>query len=373
MYSIAATASIFISFFITAYLFSKKNYLPHIDTSSIQKRYFFIDGLRGLAAVCVVVGHSWRIGAKWIDLSSYPIISGGLIAAIGVQIFFCITGFLFIDQVIKRQATFNWMSFFKSRIKRLVPLFIVSTTICVFIIYCENIYSIMDITKRDIVNTIKLYTFGFFGGGVVTINGVDSSLLTIMHWTLPFEWKFYFSIPFLCLACILIKNKSFITIFIFFCIITYIFNGFYFGKWFLTGCFSAIIFNATKTPEKKYRAFISIVGVMSLVPLFIVKENAYGMLNFICVSVFFLSVIISKPTLLKEKTLIYIGESSYSIYLNHTIIMFVVPLILFLINGVIVVDNAPVALLILALTSLIISSVSFLSFKNIEEPFLRKK
>ena len=77
--------------------------------------------------------------------------------------------------------------------------------------------------------------------------------------------------------------------------------------------------------------------------------------------------------LLKEKTLIYIGESSYSIYLNHTIIMFVVPLILFLINGVIVVDNAPVALLILALTSLIISSVSFLSFKNIEEPFLRKK
>ncbi|HGJ5877936.1 MAG TPA: hypothetical protein ACHBZ9_02315 [Arsenophonus nasoniae] len=82
IYSITATSVIFISFFVTAYFFQKMNFLPQITTSSIGKRYYFIDGLRGIAAISVVVGHSWRLGVKGFNLNDYSINSASLIAAL---------------------------------------------------------------------------------------------------------------------------------------------------------------------------------------------------------------------------------------------------------------------------------------------------
>lgn len=373
MYSFIASLSIFFTFFIVAFFYQKRNYLPHIDASSIEKRYYFIDGIRGIAAVCVVIGHSWRVGARWIDISDYTIEMGGFIAAIGVQVFFCITGFLFIDQVIKRNAIFNWKKYFLARIKRLFPLFIVTTTICVLIIYAESYKNIINISYQDIKNTIKLYTFGFFGGGVVSINGVDSSLLTIMHWTLPFEWRFYFSLPVLCVACRLLKTKSPVMLFLMFAVITYFFNGMYFGKWFLTGCISALIFNKMNLFCKTYRIIAFSVGCSLMMSLFFINAEPYGYVNFIFVSIFFISIVISRPEILKIKTLIYIGESSYSIYLFHTIVMFTIPWLIFSFFGKMKIDNSIIALSFLSLISMIICSLSLFTFKNIEHPFLKKK
>lgn len=78
------------------------NFFPQITKNSIEKRYYFIDGLRGIAAICVFVGHSWRLGVKGFNLNDYSINSASFIAALGVQVFFCITGFLFFDQIIKK-------------------------------------------------------------------------------------------------------------------------------------------------------------------------------------------------------------------------------------------------------------------------------
>lgn len=373
MYSFIASLSIFFAFFIVAFFYQRRNYLPHISASSIEKRYYFIDGIRGVAAVCVVIGHSWRIGARWIDISDYTIEMGGFIAAIGVQVFFCITGFLFIDQVIKRNAIFDWKKYFLARIKRLFPLFIVTTTVCVLIIYSESYNEISNISYQDIKNTIKLYTFGFFGGGVVTINGIDSSLLTIMHWTLPFEWRFYISVPILCIICSLLKTKSPVMLFLALALITYFINGLYFGKWFLTGCISAIIFNKMNLFCKAYRVIISTTGICFVISLFFIKAEPYGYVNFIFVSIFFVSIIISRPEILKARTLIYIGEASYGIYLLHTIVMFTVPLAIYLLFGEIKIKSFIAALSLLSLISVIICALSLFSFKHIEYPFLKKK
>lgn len=364
--------SIFMTFLIIAFIFQKINYLPYIDESSIAKRYYFIDGIRGLAAICVVVGHSWRIGAKWINTSGYSIDMAGFVGAVGVQVFFCITGFLFIDQVIKRKAVFEWKRYFLARIKRLFPMFFVATTICILIIYSEALYNSASFTFQDIKNTIKLYTFGFYGNGEVSIGGVDSALLTVMHWTLPFEWKFYFSLPIICFICIIFRIKSSILFFLIVMLATYFANGLYLGKLFLTGCVAAIIFNKYTLDNKMLKTIIFIIGVSFFVSLFFINVNSHDYTNFTFVSIFFLSIILSKPKFLGSRALVYIGESSYSIYLIHTIIMFLLPFVIYLLFGRLEVKSTMEAVFLFSLVSAFICSISLFSFKNIEYPFIRK-
>ncbi|MGP5490482.1 acyltransferase family protein, partial [Pseudomonas helleri] len=91
--------------------------------------YKFINGLRGLAAVFVFINHApfilTSLGITNSTFSTWGWIYVNL-GSFGVQIFFCITGFLFFDKVIKT-PTMQWDNFFEGRVRRVAPLYYFSS------------------------------------------------------------------------------------------------------------------------------------------------------------------------------------------------------------------------------------------------------
>lgn len=192
-------------------LLHKANILPHL--SKINHRYDYIDGLRGLAAILVVCSHSWRfrdIGFINNEVTKADYFYIGNFGALGVQLFFCITGFLFFKKILKNGLTIDWKAFYLSRIKRLAPLYFVFC-ICVFVIGI-SVAGVSSVNSQAITSAAKLLTFGFMGT-TFSIGSYNSGYITPILWTLSYEWKFYIAIPMIA-AFISTKKSSLIFIII---------------------------------------------------------------------------------------------------------------------------------------------------------------
>ncbi|MBT0447464.1 acyltransferase [Morganella morganii subsp. morganii] len=370
MYSIIAMLAIFLSFFVISFACQKANLLPHITPESSEKRYLFIDGLRGIAAVSVVVGHIWRVGVKGVDLNGYYISEwADYVAAFGVQVFFCITGFLFFDQVIRRKATFDWEKFYIARIKRLAPLFFLTMTVCIFLIILSKFRELSAFTFGDMYSAMSLYLFGF--GGQVKILGQYSGLLTAVTWTLPFEWRFYLLLPIACVAIKTNKIKYLIAFVVSMAALSFIIDAMNIWPYFLIGATSAYAFNKIKINNKTAINIVSLIGVSFLLTSPFLIKSKYDLSSFVIMFFFFISIVLSKPKLLTTNTFVYIGEASYSIYLIHSIACIVISYIIYHIFGVIK-SNEILSIFIYSLSSMAICAISIFSFKTIEYPFIKK-
>ncbi|HGN0091191.1 TPA: acyltransferase family protein [Morganella morganii] len=370
MYSIIAMLAIFLSFFVISFACQKANLLPHITPESSEKRYLFIDGLRGIAAVSVVVGHIWRVGVKGVDLNGYYISEwADYVAAFGVQVFFCITGFLFFDQVIRRKATFDWEKFYIARIKRLAPLFFLTMTVCIFLIILSKFRELSSFTFGDMYSAMSLYLFGF--GGQVEILGQDSGLLTAVTWTLPFEWRFYLLLPIACIAIKTNKIKYLLTFVVSMAVLSFIIDAMNIWPYFLIGAASAYAFNKIKINNKALINLALLIGITSLLISPLLIKSKYDFSSFVVMFFFFISVVFSKPKLLTTNTFVYIGEASYSIYLIHSIICVIISYIIYHIFGLINMNEVS-SIIIYSISSMAICMASILSFKVIEYPFIKK-
>lgn len=369
-YELLGTFAIFFSAIFTCAIASKYDFLPHITTSSIGKRYFYLDGLRGLAAVCVINAHIWRITSNGILFTDFNTNTDyvGLMGAFGVQIFFCITGFLFFDQMINKKYDFDWRYFFLARIRRLAPLYFFMITVSIIIAAFLGDHSTPIISS--VYNIVKLVFFGFWGnGGGSPVFGYNIALLTASVWTLPYEWRFYLLLPIM--AMLMQRNKyiSFASA-IFIAILTYIVDGSAVWPFFIIGAVSAYI-NKLNLSSSYGAIFTALSGIASAL-YFYVDHSAYDYTSFIFIATAFICVIISKSRILSVKPLVYLGEISYSVYLNHLIVLILLSIIYpFLLSEGSVEPTTTV--LLYGVSSLSICATSLLTFKYIEHIFMKKQ
>ena len=87
-----------------------------------------IDGLRGWLALGVFFAHSvttygWYTTGQW-DGAAAPFY--GRVGQVGVALFFMITGYLFWGRVVRAQGKLDVPSFLLSRVRRIVPMYLVS-------------------------------------------------------------------------------------------------------------------------------------------------------------------------------------------------------------------------------------------------------
>jgi peptidoglycan/LPS O-acetylase OafA/YrhL len=142
-----------------------------------------IDGLRGFLAFGVFVHHAsiWFVFLKtgvWKEPDSR------LFAHLGqttVTLFFMITGYLFFGRLLaQKQTPIDWFRLYRSRVLRIVPLYLVVMLLAVVVIAVIRHTSWLPPTGEL---WAKKSLLGLFTAGVT--------------WTLAYEWKFYFALPLL--------------------------------------------------------------------------------------------------------------------------------------------------------------------------------
>lgn len=191
---------------VSGYVLSRTGLLSHLDEKPNSDRAVFLDGARGLAASVVICSHAWR--SEWFSLG-VPGVGDRYwfalnLGSAGVQVFFALTAFLFVGRVIDLRGGLDTYSFIKSRVRRVVPLYLVwaTFTLLVMLYFGKTI----PLTLGSIAESFKIYLFGFYGNNV-KIAGYDHPILTSVIWTLAYEIRFYCVIPLF--AAMYTKKRSF--------------------------------------------------------------------------------------------------------------------------------------------------------------------
>jgi peptidoglycan/LPS O-acetylase OafA/YrhL len=147
-----------------------------------------IDGLRALAVLLVVLFHA-----------GFPI-SGGFV---GVDIFFVISGYLITGILVREMSkqTFSYKDFYKRRIKRLIPAFLVVALGSILLAW----NFLLPEPFKDFVTSIRYAFFGisnfYFHELTADYFAADAGELPLLHtWSLGVEEQFYVVWPLLMLA-----------------------------------------------------------------------------------------------------------------------------------------------------------------------------
>jgi len=133
---------------------------------------YSVQYMRAIAALLVVVHHAAGKGAQY---SSAPF-EWFTIGESGVDLFFIISGYIMCHTVDSKDI--NFFSFIKARIKRIIPLYWVLTTMAlvIYLLYPEKVNSSGGGT--DIIHSYTLFP-------------IKENYLISNGWTLSYEFFFY--------------------------------------------------------------------------------------------------------------------------------------------------------------------------------------
>lgn len=293
-----------------------KSQLNIESTSNINT----LDGLRGILATAVFFHHAlityyYQITPTW---KLPPSLFYSQIGQIAVILFFMITGFLFWKKVLQN-PDLDIKKLIKSRIKRIVPLYIFSTLILFLIVGIISDFKLQVNYSELLVQLLKWLSFDFFGN--VDINNVkDTFVIESVYWTLRFEWLFYFLLPILAIS---LKKTKYLVGFIM--AILY-FKGPHFFLYFIYGMIAAEIVHN----KISYRFFTSlrfrIMSLIAFASIFLFMHSGYSKWPGIFSFIFFISIVHGNTIfgLLTSKAARTLGYMSYSIYLLHNIVIFII-------------------------------------------------
>lgn len=317
--------SLGMTFFLTKYSIGK------LIPLSMHGRFIEIDGLRGYLALMVAAHHfyiiyAWVLNDEW---KAPDFIVFNNLGVFAVSIFFMITGFLFIGKIdrARLKGSLEFFSLMKSRLFRICPLYVFAVFITVILSFHTMLYQFSD--ANSLVKDIFKWLV-FLGDSV---NGYhDSKRITAgVTWTLRYEWLFYISLA----GVYFISKVKYglvalglaIAVFSLMQIDFLYFNSLYL-IFFVLGGTSYFI-------NKKYSAKFdrgvfkgiapSLILLLSLVLALFTSEKDHLLLFSILCFIFFMIVVMGGDFfgLFCMETSRALGEISYSIYLMHGIVFFI--------------------------------------------------
>lgn len=158
-----------------------------------------LEGLRGLLAVGVLLHHAVvsfillpRTGAWGYPPSNFY----SQLGSAPVLMFFFLTGFLFWSKLLRRPHI-SPRSFFTARLLRLGPVYLFSIIWFFFLVAVMTHFSLHSSRSELAIGAVKWLLFTV--AGRANLNGIENTwqLIAGTPWTLAWEWRFYFLLPFL--------------------------------------------------------------------------------------------------------------------------------------------------------------------------------
>lgn len=293
-----------------------------------------IQALRAIAAILVVIDHIFssaeglKPGSTLLSEATYH-----YLGELGVQIFFCISGFIMVHTSNGSSGLAPALVFLKKRIIRIYPIYIITLVVFALVVkfFTEkyNIYFWVDYSSGNIIKRVFLLPTFIYG------NGWNNILM--QSWTLVYEVYFYMVFAF----CIMLVSTKYIpllaTLFILSVMSVVVFIGgredsntstyilnVLGSKNLLFFIFGMLVSFAEKHIARRLilinnsTLFYSLSAILILVSIALKDYvSVYG-ISISILALMYISTIVEingdNPI---NKLMVYLGEASYSLYLVH--------------------------------------------------------
>ncbi len=364
---------IYIIAFITAYLLNR--IVKHrVDTVGRSET---IDGFRGFLAIGVFVHHS-SVWHQLLHTGAWDVPQSNLFNQFGstsVSFFFMITAFLFVGKLLdSKEKEFNWTNYFVSRIFRIAPLYYATIAILILYVTIVSNWQIKDSIPSLVMSIGSWLSFLVIKN--VVINQFDWTrwINAGVVWSLAIEWVFYMALPLISLLILNRKpSKKILITSALFLIIYFSGHGitlFHLNitQSFIGGAVAAYLLRRTELSkiliERKYSILI-----LLLIPLALQYDSSeYFICKCLLIAAFVLVALGNDMFgLLRNNTLKFLGDISYSVYLIHGIVLFTTFYFGFGVENARTLPIEKYSAIILLLTPLLVS-ISYLSYRWIEKP-----
>jgi peptidoglycan/LPS O-acetylase OafA/YrhL len=311
-------------------------------TGNVAKKEWFpyLDGIRGIAALMVMTVHcmTW---AAWDG----PIKS----AALAVDVFMILSGFLMAYHYREREKTQPWESpktwyiFYVRRFFRIAPLYyLLMIPSLVFSQQLNNLHRVLDAGNSglnaeistptvDLVHVLTHITFTF---GLIPQYAAS---LAIPDWSLSLEMQFYAVFPFLML---LFKRFSYFWISLSLCIVSFIVNHFWLDDFpqpsfllFKINFFIIGILLAEAYYFKSRKTFTSICLIVLLIIISGYSRKAEVILFVVALITTLMfydetddnlkinKIFLPIKNVLSNRISRFMSDTSYSVYLAHNLLL----------------------------------------------------
>ncbi|MFP0194706.1 acyltransferase family protein [Pseudomonas sp. PHC1] len=345
----------------------------HLQHSG-ESRYASIDGLRGYLAFGVFVHHSiitWiflRTGVFEFPPSNfYSMLGQGSVA-----LFFMITGFLFWSRLLAQGRQHDWLAFGISRVFRLYPLYLpLMLAVFVTVFYLQD-WQLKEPLSQLLKQGLLWLTFDRPDVNQYPQTGM---LISNVTWTLAYEVFFYLALPLAALVFVYRGNWLQVVLCLIGIYALYQLVGWehslkkHFLASFLGGIAAAYWVRRPQLVAWSRTTLASVIALAALALAFTVFNRAFKTAPLFLLSLFFV-IVASGNTLfgaLKPRSIRWLGEISYSTYLLHGFVLWLMvqrlPLILHLDAR-----EAWVYLPLMAACTCLLILVSSATFLYIEQP-----
>ena len=299
----------------------------HLQHSG-ESRYASIDGLRGYLAFGVFVHHSiitWiflRTGVFEFPPSNfYSMLGQGSVA-----LFFMITGFLFWGRLLAQGRQHDWLAFGVSRLFRLYPLYLPLMLIVFATVFHLQGWELKEPGIQLLKQVLAWLTFDRPDVNQYPQTGM---LISNVTWTLAYEVFFYLALPLA--AAVFIFRSNWVQIVL--CLVgiyaLYQLVGWehslkkHFIASFLGGIAAAYWVRRPQLVVWGRTRLASVIAIVALVVAFTAFNRAFKTTPLFLLSLFFV-IVASGNTLfgaLKPRSIRWLGEISYSTYLLHGFVL----------------------------------------------------
>jgi len=297
-----------------------------------EGRFASIDGLRGYMAFFVFLHHSclWFFATHGYGWRPPPSNVYSQFGSTSVAVFFMITSFLFFSRLLQaRNGDLDWLKLYVSRGLRIMPLYLFALFIVLTIVAVLSHFTLHESPGKVIVEILQWLAFI-----KADINGISPTWLVIagVIWSLPYEWLFYFALPFLGL---LLSVRVSLLVWLFamagFIFFLYVILGFYQSAGglqrmvpFVGGIAAAFLARVPRIRNLVSRPFASICVALCLVLGVGLFKSFDEPLSFLLVTLGFIGIACGNSLfgILTHSLSRTLGQVSYSVYLLHGILLF---------------------------------------------------
>jgi peptidoglycan/LPS O-acetylase OafA/YrhL len=169
-----------------------------------------VDGLRGYLAILVMV-HHFVFANNYLVTGEWKIDETGFFHNLGpvaVTLFFFITAFLFYGRAGSASGGLDWLKIYLSRIFRIVPLYLCAVLAMIVIIYSRDGWVPKVPLRQEAASLAHWLAFGLFRFSPINGDAKAFVVTAGVTWTLRYEWAFYVCLPVLGLFVRLLPSRN---------------------------------------------------------------------------------------------------------------------------------------------------------------------